>query len=100
MKVFKTKTATRNAIYKLVTPLTAGFFTDNSWENVQKVWNVLAENGVVMTLTNAIYGQPNICKTWYFDAEVNGFTFKGYLVASFCGTVSDPTSRYDLCFVI
>jgi hypothetical protein len=100
MKPFKTKSATRNAIYKIASPLTKGFFTDSSWENVSRIWKALEAEGAVLNLSKAIYGSPDICKTWYFDADVNGFAFKGYLVASFCGTVSDPTSLYDLCFVI
>jgi hypothetical protein len=69
---------------------------------LKKLFGTTADGrpAVVLNLSKAIYGSPDICKTWYFDAEVNGFAFKGYLVASFCGTVSDPTSRYDLCFVI
>jgi hypothetical protein len=100
MKEFKTKSATKNAIYKIVTPLTRGFFNDTSWENVRKIWEALEAECVFLSVDRAIYGAPDICKTWYFTAEVNGFVFKGYLVASFCGTKEDPTGRYDLCFVI
>lgn len=99
MKTFKTKTATRNAIYKIVTPLTRGFFKDNSWENVNRVWKALEAEGVVVSIESAKYDGFNT-KTWDFTAEVNGFTMNGRLVASFCGTVSDPTSTYDLCFII
>lgn len=99
MKQFKTKTATRKAIYNIVSPLTRGFFKDNSWENVNKVWKALEAEGVVVNIENAKYDGVK-SKTWTFTAEVNGFTFKGYMVASFCGTVEDPTSRYDLCFII
>lgn len=100
MKLYKTKTATRNAIYKIVSPLTKGIFNDTAWESVQKIWKALELEGVVVIITQAVYGQPNIYKTWHFTAMVNGFEFKGYLTASFCGTVQDPTSRYDLTFII
>lgn len=100
MKLFKTKTATRSAIYKIVTPLTAGFFKDDAWQNVNKVWKALEAEGVVVYLQNAKYGPNMESKTWTFNAEVNGMTFPGYMVASFCGTVTDPTDRYDLCFII
>ena len=100
MKLFKTKTATRQAIYKIVSPLTTGFFTDNSWENVNKVWKALDEAGVSINLQSAKYGPNMEYKHWTFIAEVNGFSLPGYMVASFCGTVDDPTGRYDLCFII
>lgn len=99
MKPFKSKTATKNAIYKIVSPLTRGFFNDESWQNVNRVWKALEADGVVVTITDTRY-QGFESKTWSFTADVNGFTFPGYLVASFCGTTEAPTSRYDLCFVI
>lgn len=99
MKPFKSKAATRNAIYKLVNPLTGGFFADNSWESVGRIWKSLKAEDISVCIDKAEYdGFKN--KTWWFHFTVNGFTFKGYLVASFCGTVTDPTSRYDLCFII
>lgn len=100
MKEFKSKQATKNAIHKIVGPLTKGFFEDNSWENIRAIWTALEAEGVVVTVNNTQYGPNMESKTWYFDAEVNGFKFTGVLVASFCGTVSDPTSRYDICFII
>lgn len=102
MKTYKTKTATRNAIIKTVHPLTTGFFKDNSWENVRKVWKSMEDNGVVVTVTDAKYDGvcPPTSKTWSFTAEVNGFYFNGNLTACFCGTVDDPTNRYDLCFLL
>jgi hypothetical protein len=99
MKTYKTKNSTRNAIYKLVNPLTKGFFHDNSWENVNKVWKALEAEGVTVYITQADYTLDK-SKTWGFRLEVNGFSIPGHLVASFCGTVTDPTSTYDLCFII
>jgi len=100
MKTFKTKTATRNAIYKIVSPLTAGFFTDSSWENVNRIWKALEAEGVSVEMLNAYYAPDMAWKTWKFILDVNGYSLPGTLVASFCGTVADPTSRYDLCFII
>ena len=103
MKVFKTKVATRNAIYKLVAPLIKGFFRDDSWENVQRVWKVLEASGVTVNITEAKYDGTAgdlKSKTWNFSAECNGFHFNGSLLACFCGTVEDPTNRYDICFMI
>lgn len=99
MKLFKTKLATRNGIYNIVSPLTKGFFNDIAWENVNRVWKTLDSEGVVVTIVKSYYDNEK-SKTWEFTAEVNGFKFDGRLVASFCGTVQNPTSRYDLCFLI
>lgn len=99
MKQFKSKTATKNAIYKIVSPLTKGFFTDNSWESVNRIWKALGAEGVVVNIVKAEY-KGFVSKTWTFTADVNGFYFNGYLVASFCGTNEDPTKRYDLAFII
>jgi hypothetical protein len=99
MKAFKTKAATKNAIYKIVAPFTKGFFEDTDWKFVRDVWKALEFHGVTTVVEAGKY-DGNKSKTWNFTAEVNGFTFNGYLVASFCGTVEDPTSRYDLCFII
>jgi hypothetical protein len=99
MKLFKTATATKKAIYKIVAPITTGFFTDNSWESVNLIWKTLRNEGVELDITNAVYdGQRS--KTWEFTVKINGFEFTGRLVACFCGTIQDPTNRYDLCFVI
>jgi len=99
MKVVKTKAATKKAIYKIVAPFTKGIFEDIDWKFVHTVWRVLEINGVRTRVEAGKYDGDK-SKTWNFTATVNGFTFNGYLMASFCGTVSDPTSKYDLCFVI
>lgn len=99
MKPYKTKNSTRNAIYKIVNPLTKGFFKDNSWENVNRVWKALENEGVSITIESAKYDEMK-SKTWTFTAEANGFTMSGQLVACFCGTVEDPTGTYDICFII
>jgi hypothetical protein len=100
MKPLKSKSSNRNAIYKIVTPLSKGFFEDNSWENVNRIWKALEAEGVVITITKAEYQGMDVSKTWDFTAEVNGFKFDGRLVACFCGTTSNPSGRYDICFII
>ena len=52
MKLFKSKVATKNAIYKIVDPLTRGFFNDTAWENVNRVWKSLEADGVVVNMVN------------------------------------------------
>lgn len=99
MKPLRTKTATRNAIYKMVTPLTVGFFKDNSWGWIRQIWDRLESEGVTVTINDTKYDGFK-SKTWNFTLSVNGFSFNGYLVASFCGTNEDPTGRYDLSFIV
>lgn len=102
MKLYKSKSATRNAIYREIHPLTTGIFKDEDWRNVSRIWKALDAMGVVTNITDAKYngGFPPTSKQWNFTAEVNGFTFQGTLVACFCGSVKDPTDRYDICFII
>lgn len=99
MKMFKTKAATKKAIYNLVAPLIKGFFQDTDWSGVRSVWTALEQEGVTVTIVNTRYREQEN-KTWWFTLGVNGFHFDGNLIACFCGTVKDPTSRYDICFLI
>lgn len=105
MKLYKSKSATRNAIYRFIHPLTTGIFRDTDWRYVSRIWKTLEAQGVVTNIMEAKYdghgadGIPT-SKRWNFVAEVNGFTFQGTLVACFCGTVQDPTGAYDICFII
>lgn len=102
MKVYKSKSATKNAIYRVIHPLTTGVFRDQDWRYVSRIWKTLDSLGVVTNITEAKYdgGFPPVSKRWHFTAEVNGFTFTGTLVACFCGSVEDPTGAYDICFII
>ena len=104
MKLYKSKTATRNAIYRFIHPLTTGIFRDEDWRNVSKIWKTLEAEGVEISIDEAKYdhGTDNmpVSKRWHFIALVNGFAFSGTLVACFCGTVQDPTGAYDICFII
>jgi hypothetical protein len=99
MKPVKTRQALRNQIYKLIAPLTKGFFDDESWENVSRIWMALDAAGAQVTITKTQYQELN-SKTWSFDLEAFGIKLSGQLVACFCGTIEKPTSRYDICFII
>ena len=99
MKTFKTKAATKKAIYNLVAPLIKGFFRDTNWSGVRSIWTALEQEGVAVTVVNSKYREQE-SKTWTFTLGVNGFHFDGSLIACFCGTIADPTERYDICFLI
>ena len=105
----KSKPSARNYVYKLVGKLTKGFFRDSSWENVGAIWGKLNENNIPNYLIDAKYfhdekGQP-IGKTWYFEIPFvnnrsNQDKLQGTLNAHFCGSVQDPSDRYDISFII
>lgn len=105
MKLYKSKSATKNAIYRVIHPLTTGVFRDQDWRYVSRIWKTLDAEGVVTNITEAKYdghdkdGIPTT-KRWNFELQVNGFKFQGTLVACFCGSVQDPTAAYDICFII
>lgn len=105
----KSKQSARNYIYRLVGDLTKGFFRDNSWENVNAIWNKLDSNGIQSNIMSADYfkderGEP-MGKTWKFEVPFknnrgNDDALLGTLNAHFCGSVRDPSERYDISFVI
>ena len=105
----KSKQSARNFIYKVVGDMTKGFFRDEDWSNVSAIWKRLDEYHI----------ENNLVSTEYFKderGELAGKTFKfevpfvnnkgkpsilyGTLTAHFAGTVLDPTSVYDISFVI
>ena len=105
----KSKQSARNYIYRLVGDLTKGFFRDNSWENVHAIWNKLNQNGIQSNIMSADYfnderGQ-SMGKTWKFKIPFvnnrgNNDVLLGTLNAHFCGSVQDPSERYDISFII
>lgn len=97
--------AAKRYVNKILDPHTKGFFSDNSWEAVHKLWKVMDDNGIVYTMTGADYqkdeaGRPS-SKTWKFEVDFwneKGRMSKlyGVIVAAGAGSVEDPLDRYDL----
>ncbi len=102
MKPVKTKSALRGQIYKLVAPLTKGVYRDPGWECVFAVFDALIAAGATISIRDTMYrGDAHTAsKTWTFDLTIFDFVLSGRLIATFCGTVQDPTDRYDICFII
>lgn len=81
-----------------------GFFSDDSWQGIQQVWNAFNTAGIDWGITGSDYsndqGVPN-GRTW--QVEVN-FTDRkgkpskvyGVVRASGAGSVEDPLDRYDI----
>ena len=105
----KSKQSARSFIYRIVGDMTKGFFRDEDWSNVNAIWKRLDEYNI----------ENNLVGTEYFKderGELAGKMFKfevpfvnnkgredvlhGTLTAHFAGTVLDPTSVYDISFVI
>lgn len=82
-----------------------GFFSDQFWAPVQRIWKALDKRGIQHTLEKTWYdkddsGNPST-KTWLFkvewkDAKGKPQVAHGRVVASGGGSVSDPLSRYDV----
>lgn len=115
----------RNYVRNIVRDALKGrtFFSDEYWEGPQLVWDGLTKANIEWQLTGSRYGMnkdhqeqaranpelnskmANDFKEWHIDVNFvnknNKMTvLKSTLIASFCGTVEDPTSRYDLVFLV
>ena len=108
----KTKQNAKNYIYKQVQLLTRGFFRDEDWSNVRKVWEKIESLGVDLDVEVKNGGYFNdrttgkiAGKTYHFNIHFQNiqgkqFDLPGELICSFCGTVDDPMSVYDMAFII
>lgn len=89
----------------LMNPFTNGFFRDEDWSNVDKIWKALTQAGIEFTITKTEYqqdrdGNPN-AKIWQFQIEFSNERGRptilfGVVTASGAGSVKDPLDRYDI----
>ena len=84
---------------------TGGFFRDNSWVPVHRIFKSLQDEGIPYVLMSAEYGHDKegrpSHKVWKFEVEFlneNGRPAKVYgsITASGAGTVEDPLGVYDV----
>ena len=107
----KTVRAAQNYIYDNILPLTKGFFRDEAWENVHKIFHVMSDDigmNVNFGVRNDNYYQHGYSldrssKAYQFDAKFRNFdgkniTINGQIIATFCGTADNPMSKYDMAF--
>jgi len=98
--------AAKRYVNRILSEHTKGFFHDQSWEGVSRVWKALDDNGIDWTMTGNEYqkdgpsGMPTR-KQWKFEVNfVNNksrlVTLYGVLIASGAGSVDDVLSKYDL----
>ena len=81
--------------------LCKGPLSDLDWSNQRKLVEAIEKTGIVLDLQKADYfDYPNGGKTWsYLFREGDKTLFNGIITASFCGSMEDPTSKYDLVVV-
>ncbi len=93
------------SIANKIIPKTPGFYSDNSWEGIQKIWQAFNEAGLNWSMTDSKYDQDKRSvptrKTWqveiYFTNNKGKETILyGTVVAAGAGTIDDPLSRYDI----
>ena len=105
----KSKQSARNLIYRIVGDMTKGFFSDEDWSHVNAIWKKLDEYQIENNLVGTEYFKDDkgdlAGKIYKFEVPFTNNRGKqdilyGTLTASFCGTVLDPTSVYDITFII
>jgi len=83
-----------------------GFFSDESWQGVQQIWNAFSEAGLDWNIMDSDYyptnyGRPMGVKIWKIEINFTNNKGKptilyGTVTASGAGTIYDPLSRYDI----
>lgn len=88
---------------------TKGFFSDEDWSPINKIWAAFREANIPYELKSANYRQREdgtpIAKVWKFEVKFLNENNKpailyGYITASSAGSVSSPMDRYDLVSTI
>jgi hypothetical protein len=105
----KNNNMARKIVHRLIEPYTHDFYTDNDWSNIQKLFKILNDAGINYTMTDASYYHDEhnrpMGKIWkleiYFTNNNNKpTTLYGTLTAHGAGTIEDPTSKYDVTFIV
>lgn len=93
----------------LMRQYTNGFFSDEDWSPVNKIWAAFREANIDYELKSADYRQREdgtpIAKVWKFEVNFlnennRPSTLYGYITASGAGSVKDPMEKFDLVATI
>ncbi len=94
-------------LYDLITPHTRGFFHDESWQPIHKVWEIFNETGLDWNITGSRYdgSMPPERKEWKFEINFTNNRGRpdkiyGNIVAAGGGSVEDPLERFDVTVVM
>ena len=97
-----------NLLYKKIMPVVSGLFSDESWQPINKIWNILNELNLDWVIRDSYYGTqhhdktfPPERKTWNFEINFTNNRGKadkiyGTVVAAGAGNIEDPLERYDV----
>jgi hypothetical protein len=105
----KNKRQVLKILYDLALPITniQGYFHDENWQPINKVWKVFRDKGIDFEIINTKYigNYPNTGKQWNFavnwvDDKEKDRTVYGYMKASGTGRGEDPLEQYDVNFVV
>ena len=94
-----TKRTLINRMYKISRELLNGFHNDDAWQDLHAVFNNLIKNGYNVIIENTEYDGLK-SKTYWFFVDNLEHIVKGHIVCSFCGTVDNPMSRYDMSMIL
>lgn len=95
-------------MYAAAEPLIKGIKRDRNWENVYQLFDTIKaavpEVQFTVGAKDGGYGtnrDGGKFKTYTIEGTTpEGFTINGSLVCSFCGTVEDPMSAYDMSLIL
>jgi len=88
--------------YKAIQNATSKKYYDECWQGVKNVVEGIlsADSSITMYLENAAYegtiGESGHCKVYRYTIAGCDKDIDMQIIASFCGTVKDPMSAYDL----
>jgi hypothetical protein len=106
------KETLKKRLYKKTMPLSRGFFKDDNWSAVYKIFKIFTDLGLDWDIYESHYGNhkydrtmPMERKVWYFEIHFTNNKGKknkihGSLTAAGAGTVEDPLSKYDITVVL
>jgi hypothetical protein len=95
-------------VNKILSTISKGFFSDESWEGINKIFAKLKEAGLEVNLLGAKYGGQSdsnngmpTYKEWqisipFVNNKGKEIELIGVITAHGAGTVEDPLSRYDI----
>ena len=105
----KSKDTIKRRIHKKIEKFTKGIFHDVAWQHVYILFDAIRDMGIDISVEvkdGGYYNHDNGeigGKVYNFSFQIinfenKKFDFNGQLTCSFCGTVNDPMSAYDMAF--
>jgi hypothetical protein len=100
--VVSCKKTAQNRFLSLLSPVTYGFFRDNSWQGPGQVFRAIRAMGGEVDIESTNYFDVNgvsaMGKKWILSITANGFVFPAVLTASFADKQNGDV--YDLTITI